>query len=140
MHSKSINIAINTSYTQSGAPGLGGTGFRQVPHFATGGILPGYSPGHDMIPAMLSPGEGVLTPQAVRTLGTANLASLNAGGGSSATRGGSTSGNSPGVVHVEATIPVTVMLDSKQLFTAIQTQSWRWSLRNTGKPGSWTPS
>lgn len=45
--------------------------------FAAGGVLPGYSPGVDSVPvpirgggvALLSPGEGVLVPEAVRALG-----------------------------------------------------------------------
>ncbi|RGD62037.1 hypothetical protein DR950_33680 [Kitasatospora xanthocidica] len=37
--------------------------------FARGGVVPGYAPGRDTVPAMLSPGEGVLVPQAVRQLG-----------------------------------------------------------------------
>ncbi|WP_406205314.1 hypothetical protein OH807_30635 [Kitasatospora sp. NBC_01560] len=37
--------------------------------FARGGVVPGYAPGRDTVPAMLSPGEGVLIPQAVRQLG-----------------------------------------------------------------------
>jgi hypothetical protein len=47
-----------------------------VAQFSSGGMLahkggnvPGYSPGRDTFPAMLSPGEGVLTPEAVRGLG-----------------------------------------------------------------------
>ena len=36
---------------------------------AGGGVIPGYAPGRDSIPVMLSPGEGVLTPEAVRGLG-----------------------------------------------------------------------
>lgn len=38
-------------------------------HLATGGVLPGYAPGRDSVPAMLSPGEGVLIPEAVQGLG-----------------------------------------------------------------------
>jgi hypothetical protein len=38
-------------------------------HMATGGVLPGYAPGRDSVPAMLSPGEGVLVPEAVAALG-----------------------------------------------------------------------
>ncbi|WP_327074442.1 hypothetical protein OG196_31880 [Kitasatospora purpeofusca] len=38
-------------------------------NFARGGVVPGYAPGRDTVPAMLSPGEGVLIPQAVRQLG-----------------------------------------------------------------------
>lgn len=41
-------------------------------NFATGGTVPGYSPGNDIVHAMLSPGEGVLVPQAVRALGGAS--------------------------------------------------------------------
>lgn len=50
-------------------------------HFARGGVvnlrmggaLAGYAPGKDTVPAMLSPGEGVLTPEAVRGLGGAGF-------------------------------------------------------------------
>lgn len=38
--------------------------------FAGGGVLSGYSPGTDSINAMLSPGEGVLVPEAVAALGS----------------------------------------------------------------------
>ncbi len=34
--------------------------------FAKGGYVPGYAPGRDTVRAMLSPGEGVLVPEAVR--------------------------------------------------------------------------
>lgn len=37
--------------------------------FATGGVVPGYAPGHDAVPAVLSPGEGILRPEVVRQLG-----------------------------------------------------------------------
>lgn len=37
--------------------------------FAEGGVLPGYAPRQDTVPAMMSPGEGVLVPEAVRGLG-----------------------------------------------------------------------
>lgn len=40
-----------------------------VVNFARGGVIPGYSPGKDTINAMLSKGEGVLVPEAVRGLG-----------------------------------------------------------------------
>lgn len=43
-----------------------------LPEFARGGTLPGYSPGQDTVIARLSPGEGVLTPQAVRSIGGAS--------------------------------------------------------------------
>lgn len=52
-----------------------------VPHFAAGGTvnftnggtLSGYAPGRDTVPAVLSRGEGVLTPEAVRGLGGAGF-------------------------------------------------------------------
>ncbi|MFJ8384740.1 CHAP domain-containing protein [Streptomyces sp. NPDC094438] len=37
--------------------------------FAHGGVVPGYSPGRDIVPAVLSPGEGILRPEVVRALG-----------------------------------------------------------------------
>ncbi|RLV10232.1 hypothetical protein CTZ27_03160 [Streptomyces griseocarneus] len=45
--------------------------------FARGGIVPGYSPGNDRVPALLSPGEAVLTPRAVRALGHSAVRGLN---------------------------------------------------------------
>lgn len=38
-------------------------------NFAGGGVVPGYAPGVDSVNARLSPGEGVLVPEAVRWLG-----------------------------------------------------------------------
>jgi phage-related protein len=49
-----------------------------IPHFAGGGILSGYAPGSDVVPALLSPGEAVLVPEAVRMLGPATILALNA--------------------------------------------------------------
>jgi hypothetical protein len=46
--------------------------------YASGGVLPGYKPGKDTIPAILSPGEGVLRPEVVRLLGKARIDALNA--------------------------------------------------------------
>lgn len=42
-----------------------------VNKLAEGGVIPGYAPGQDTVPALLSPGEAVLTPQAVRQMGGA---------------------------------------------------------------------
>lgn len=57
----------------------------RIPHvnlaFAKGGVVPGYAPGRDTVPAMLSPGEGILTPQTTRKLGgKAAIEALNAFG------------------------------------------------------------
>lgn len=45
--------------------------------FGTGGIVPGYAPGHDTVHARLSPGEAVLRPDAVRALGYRMVLGLN---------------------------------------------------------------
>ncbi|KHL00425.1 phage tail tape measure protein [Sinomonas humi] len=58
--------------------------------FAKGGTVPGYSPGNDIVHAMLSPGEGILVPQAVRALGgAAGIDAINSmyGGGSGRSSG-----------------------------------------------------
>ncbi|RPE39739.1 SLT domain-containing protein [Streptomyces sp. Ag109_O5-1] len=57
--------------------------------FATGGVVDGYAPGKDTVPAMLSPGEGVLVPEAVRAIGPDTVHALNAtyGGGRSSDAG-----------------------------------------------------
>ena len=46
-------------------------------HGASGGVIPGYAPGHDTVRAMLSPGEGILTPEAVRGLGAGFVHAAN---------------------------------------------------------------
>jgi hypothetical protein len=42
---------------------------QQPTKMAKGGTVPGFAPGQDSVPAQLSPGEGVLTPEAVQMLG-----------------------------------------------------------------------
>ncbi len=70
LHSKSITIGVNV--IQSGGisvpVGTAGGGIPVI-KTATGGVVPGYAPGQDTVSAMLSPGEGVLVPEAVRALG-----------------------------------------------------------------------
>lgn len=64
------NSGLSAGASLSGTIGASsGTGPGGVPGFAEGGVLGGYSPGVDSISAMLSPGEGVLVPEAVRALG-----------------------------------------------------------------------
>ncbi|MFF4815280.1 hypothetical protein ACFY2K_11890 [Kitasatospora sp. NPDC001309] len=46
--------------------------------YATGGVLPGYAPGVDSIPAMLSPGEAILRPEVTAALGPALIHQWNA--------------------------------------------------------------
>jgi hypothetical protein len=52
-----------------------GKGFA---HAAHGMVVPGYAPGVDSVAAMLSPGEGVLVPEAVRALGPQWVLAVNA--------------------------------------------------------------
>ena len=51
-----------------------------VQYLATGGTVRGYAQGTDTVPAMLTPGEAVLTTRAVGTLGTSAISRLNNGG------------------------------------------------------------
>jgi TP901 family phage tail tape measure protein len=57
----------NAISTVTSLPGkvLSGIGI----HLARGGVIPGYAPGRDSVHAMLSPGEGVIVPEAVRAMG-----------------------------------------------------------------------
>lgn len=64
------------------APGASGTagsnsGNAERYAFASGGVVPGYAPGHDLVHALLSPGEGVLVPEAVRALGEDTIHAIN---------------------------------------------------------------
>ncbi len=45
---------------------------------AGGGVIPGYAPGKDSVRAMLSPGEGILVPEAVKAIGPAKIHAINA--------------------------------------------------------------
>lgn len=56
-----------------GIPHAGGG----VVGFAGGGVVPGYAPGRDTVPAVLSRGEGVLVPEAVRALGSGWVYAMN---------------------------------------------------------------
>ncbi|WP_394360737.1 tape measure protein [Amycolatopsis sp. SB7-3] len=58
--------------------GLGKLAEAKPIAFAGGGVLPGYAPGRDIVPALLSPGESVLTPEATRMVGAQNVLALNA--------------------------------------------------------------
>ncbi|MEH6373692.1 transglycosylase SLT domain-containing protein [Streptomyces sp. KLMMK] len=87
--------------------------------FADGGVVPGYSPGNDTVPAMLSPGEAVLRPEAARHLGYAMVQKLNAQA-KAGTLPGSSSGSSSGDVtalpdakaYEEAVAKIKASLDS----------------------------
>jgi len=64
-------IKVNFAYGgMVGGPPASVTAFSKGGmNLTRGGAVGGYAPGRDRIPAMLSPGEGVLTPEAVRGLG-----------------------------------------------------------------------
>lgn len=74
---KPVSFFVNTVYkggivrvwnaVKSLVPAL--PGLPDVPSFRSGGVLPGYAPGRDSVLAMLSPGEGILRPEAVKALG-----------------------------------------------------------------------
>jgi hypothetical protein len=71
-----VNFVIDFVYNRgivpmwNGLAGLFGLGkLAPAALLAEGGVLPGYAPGRDTVPAVLSPGEGVLVPEAVRGLG-----------------------------------------------------------------------
>ncbi|MGA5820804.1 transglycosylase SLT domain-containing protein [Kitasatospora sp. NPDC094028] len=91
-----VSFLINTVYdggiaklwnTVTGAIGMHSLDLPIITGFASGGIVPGYAPGQDTVPAMLSPGEGVLVPEAVQAIGPDTVRTLNAtyGGGRSST-------------------------------------------------------
>jgi hypothetical protein len=48
-----------------------------VRRFGKGGVIPGYAPGIDDVPSMLSRGESVLVPELTRLLGPANIIAAN---------------------------------------------------------------
>jgi len=71
---KTIDSVIGTNWSVHVNP---------LTHFATGGVVPGYSPGNDSVPALLSPGEGILRPEVVNMLGgPAAIYALNSMAGS----------------------------------------------------------
>jgi Phage tail lysozyme len=97
---KPVNFLITKVYDDGirnfwndivGAVGLGSLDLPKVAPLAHGGVLPGYSPGRDTVPAMLSPGEAVLTPGATRAIGGA--ATVNALNAAHAPSGGRSGGS-----------------------------------------------
>ena len=46
--------------------------------FAGGGVVPGFAPGKDSVHAVLSPGEAVLVPEAVKAIGAHRIHAINA--------------------------------------------------------------
>lgn len=101
---KPINFIIDTVYTNglkslvetvASKIGLSLTlpTVPRIAEYAGGGIVPGYSPGHDTIPAMLSPGEAILVPELVRQIGPSRIIAANYA--ASKRRPGGTPGKAP---------------------------------------------
>lgn len=91
-----VNFLIDVVYNHGIMPvwndiaGLFGLGtLPPVALLAEGGVLPGYAPGRDTVPAVLSAGEGILVPEAVRGLGPGFVHSANSyfSGGRANSRG-----------------------------------------------------
>lgn len=49
-----------------------------IVHAAGGTVIPGYAPGQDIVPSLLSPGEAVLVPELVRAIGAKAILAANA--------------------------------------------------------------
>lgn len=91
----SISPVSPVSFAQGGVVGYAEGGSVGIGvNLAGGGVLGGYEPGRDTVPAMLSKGEGVLVPEAVRGLGEDFVHSANHhfSGGRAGRRGASFSG------------------------------------------------
>lgn len=113
----------------SGLKGMLGLAGGGIIGYAGGGtVLGGYAPGVDSIPAMLSPGESVLVPEATRAIGPANILAINhaaSGGRAPGSTGGFTrsappqlpapsSGGGVGVMVTEGAVQVTVVAQPGQ--------------------------
>ncbi|WP_263251637.1 phage tail tape measure protein [Saccharopolyspora rosea] len=74
-----VDVVYNNGIRKvwNGIAGVFGLGKLDEVRLSGGGVLPGYAPGRDTVPAMLFPGEAVLTPEATRFLGPANILALN---------------------------------------------------------------
>lgn len=79
-----VNTVINGGIIDTWNKIAGFFGVSTVQHvvlpsgFADGGVVPGYAPGVDSVPAVLSPGEGILRPEVVRALGPETILGWNA--------------------------------------------------------------
>lgn len=84
---KPIRFIINTVYNKgivpvwnkiAGAFGAPKLSTLNIKGFATGGILPGYTPGRDVHMAALSGGEAIMRPEWTRAMGPGYVNSMNA--------------------------------------------------------------
>jgi hypothetical protein len=102
-----------------------------------GGIIPGYMPGRDIVPAMLSPGEGILNPYAVKMLGAgfvhwANMTAERGGGGGTVNPAALRAGVSGPGGGGTAVIHNHIILDGREIATSVRRQDYAWSTRNSG--------
>ena len=89
--------------------------------FAGGGVLGGYAPGRDVIPALLSPGESVLVPELTRAIGPSNIMAANAaasggrpaGSGPALTSGYSSAGRGGGSTTIVAEGAVQIVINTQ---------------------------
>ncbi|MGD9989312.1 hypothetical protein [Pseudonocardia sp.] len=118
--------------TGQGAAGGGVMGFsgggiagRRPIRAARGYVLPGYAPGRDTIPAVLSKGEAVLVPELVRMLGARRILDANAeaSGGRRPAITGSIASMMDGVISGSAKTAATAT--SGVVRTAVMTASGR---------------
>ena len=70
------NILASINYTKRTYGSLR-AGWDRPGGYARGTVLPGYRPGYDTIPSLLSAGEAVLNPQLTAALGPANINAAN---------------------------------------------------------------
>ncbi|MFF1908620.1 hypothetical protein [Kitasatospora sp. NPDC058218] len=81
-HTHANNLDNSIDNITKKAPGGNSSGGPSKPDnkkkYATGGVLPGYAPGVDSIPAILSPGEAILRPEVTATLGPSLIHGWNA--------------------------------------------------------------
>ncbi|MGW2591664.1 transglycosylase SLT domain-containing protein [Streptomyces sp. NPDC001515] len=79
-----VSFIVNTVYSKGIVPvwnriaGAFGAPKLKTLHFASGGILPGYTPGRDVHLAALSGGEAVMRPEWTRAMGSGYINSMNA--------------------------------------------------------------
>jgi hypothetical protein len=133
LHSKTITITtlVNTINNESIIEHV----TKQAGALQHGGVIPGFQPGVDSVHAMLSPGEGVLNPYAVRMLGAGWVHAVNRiaeSGGSvnpAALRAGVSgpgAGGGAGVIHNH------IILDGREIATSVRRIEYSWQTRNSG--------
>lgn len=90
--------------------------------FHTGGMIPGYAAGGD-VPALLQPGEFVMSRSATSRIGASNLAALNSGGG-----GGSQTVTQNFEINIKTTEPIDEKFFRNSLMPKITDEIRRASL------------